>query len=200
MSPYWPQVDLINVRDRAFHRRGHEADSAPRLTFSWFRRSRSGCYTGCWSSDTIEGASCGSASLRTRVPNGSPSKSRRHTRCGNDHGSTRNPRAARARHRRAAGSLPHRARRPPHRRHEYRGDGGAHRHQAGDGEDTSAPGPHTPKARDGKACRSGHGRCLPVRGPAAASCAGMVTHPREPPRRLHCAATRCTAVPPASSI
>ena len=33
MSPYWPQVDLINVRDRAFHRRGHEADSAPRLTF-----------------------------------------------------------------------------------------------------------------------------------------------------------------------
>ena len=48
MSPYWPQVDLINVRDRAFHRRGHEANSAPRLTFSWFRRSRSGCYTGCW--------------------------------------------------------------------------------------------------------------------------------------------------------
>ena len=105
-----------------------------------------------------------------------------------------------ARHRRAAGSLAHRARRPPHRRHEYRGDGGAHRHQAGDGEDTSAPGPHTPKARDGKACRSSHGRCLPVRGPAAASCAGKVTHPREPPRRLHCAATRCTAVPPASSI
>ena len=38
--------------------------------------SHSGCYTCCWSSDTIGGASCGSASPRIRLPNGSPSKSR----------------------------------------------------------------------------------------------------------------------------
>jgi hypothetical protein len=34
--------------------------------------------TGCWSSDTIDGASCGSGSLRIRLPNGSPGKSPRH--------------------------------------------------------------------------------------------------------------------------
>ena len=68
----------------AHHRRAGERSSgtmqmgSPRSIFSWFRRSPSGCYTDCWSSDTIEGASCGSASRRTRVPNGSPSKSRRH--------------------------------------------------------------------------------------------------------------------------
>ena len=72
------------ARRRRHHRRAGERSSgtmqmgSPRSTFSWFRRSPSGCYTGCWSSDTIEGASCGSASLRTRAPNGSPSKSRRH--------------------------------------------------------------------------------------------------------------------------
>src|SRR4051794_28198737 len=33
---------------------------------------------GCSSCDTIEGASCGSVSLRTRPPNGSPGKSPRH--------------------------------------------------------------------------------------------------------------------------
>ena len=32
----------------------------------------------CWFSDMIDGASCGSASLRTRLPNGSPGKSARH--------------------------------------------------------------------------------------------------------------------------
>ena len=36
---------------------------------------------------------------------------------------------------------------------------------AGNGEDASAPGPRTPEARDGKACRSGPGRRLPVRRP-----------------------------------
>ena len=51
----------------AHHRRAGERSSgtmqmgSPRSIFSWFRRSPSGCYTDCWSSDTIEGASCGSA-------------------------------------------------------------------------------------------------------------------------------------------
>ena len=38
----------------------------------------SGCSRACWFSDMIDGASCGSASLRTRLPNGSPGKSARH--------------------------------------------------------------------------------------------------------------------------
>src|SRR3954447_13422050 len=51
---------------------------SPRSIYSWSRRSHSDCYTGSWSSDTIAGASYGSASLGTRVLNGSPDKSPRH--------------------------------------------------------------------------------------------------------------------------
>src|SRR3954453_16209223 len=50
---------------------------SPRSIYS-SRRSHSDCYTGSWSSDTIAGASYGSASLGTRVLNGSPDKSPRH--------------------------------------------------------------------------------------------------------------------------
>src|SRR5213592_3852713 len=48
---------------------------SPRLTFSWCRRSHFDCCTGCSSCETIVGASCGSVSLRTRRPNGSPLRS-----------------------------------------------------------------------------------------------------------------------------
>src|SRR3954471_15388670 len=51
---------------------------SPPSIYSWSRRSHSDCYTGSWSSDAIAGASYGSASLGTRVLNGSPDKSPRH--------------------------------------------------------------------------------------------------------------------------